>query len=35
MQGYVDFGRFDGFNGFVAGSGHVDFVQVSSVNYCL
>ena len=29
MQGYVDFGRFDKFNLFVAGSGHVDFVQVS------
>lgn len=27
QMGYVDFGRFDGFNGFVAGSGHVDFVQ--------
>ncbi|TXG59724.1 hypothetical protein EZV62_014297 [Acer yangbiense] len=27
MQGYVDFGRFDKFNHFVAGSGHVDFVQ--------
>lgn len=29
MQGYVDFGRFDTFNYFVSGSGHVDFVQVS------
>lgn len=28
LQGYVDFGRFDKFNHFVAGSGHVDFVQV-------
>lgn len=30
VQGYVDFGRFDKFNYFVAGSGQVDFVQVSS-----
>ncbi|KAI9164700.1 hypothetical protein LWI28_000448 [Acer negundo] len=27
QTGYVDFGRFDKFNHFVAGSGHVDFVQ--------
>ncbi|RVW51737.1 hypothetical protein CK203_066839 [Vitis vinifera] len=25
--GYVDFGRFDKFNYFVAGSGHINFVQ--------
>ncbi|KAK9228064.1 hypothetical protein WN944_021011 [Citrus x changshan-huyou] len=31
QMGYVDFGRFDGFNGFVAGSGHVDFVQTARV----
>jgi len=35
VQGYVDFGRFNNFNHFVAGSGRVDFVQVRSllVNY--
>ncbi|XVF17953.1 hypothetical protein REPUB_Repub10bG0169600 [Reevesia pubescens] len=27
QMGYVDFGRFDKFNYFVAGSGHVDLVQ--------
>ncbi|KAF2290799.1 hypothetical protein GH714_015508 [Hevea brasiliensis] len=27
VHGYVDFGRFGKFNYFVAGSGHVDFVQ--------
>lgn len=27
QTGYVDFGRFDKFNYFVSGSGHVDFVQ--------
>ncbi|PRQ47505.1 hypothetical protein RchiOBHm_Chr2g0100411 [Rosa chinensis] len=27
QTGYVDFGRFDKFNHFVSGSGHVDFVQ--------
>ncbi|GAV65291.1 hypothetical protein CFOL_v3_08806 [Cephalotus follicularis] len=27
QTGYVDFGRFDKFNHFVAGSGHLDFVQ--------
>ncbi|XP_022775350.1 uncharacterized protein LOC111317210 isoform X3 [Durio zibethinus] len=27
QMGYVDFGRFDKFNHFVAGSGHVDLVQ--------
>uniref|UniRef100_A0A5B7BMT6 G-protein coupled receptor n=1 Tax=Davidia involucrata TaxID=16924 RepID=A0A5B7BMT6_DAVIN len=27
QTGYVDFGRFDTFNYFVAGSGHVNFVQ--------
>lgn len=37
MQGYVDFGQFNNFNHFVAGSGGVDFVQVRSllVNYVL
>lgn len=29
LQGYVDFGRFDKFNHFEAGSGQIDFVQVS------
>lgn len=29
VQGYVNFGRFDFLNYFVAGSGQVDFVQVS------
>ncbi|KAM7516199.1 hypothetical protein LguiA_005782 [Lonicera macranthoides] len=27
QSGYVDFGRYDKFNYFVAGSGHIDFVQ--------
>lgn len=27
QTGYVDFGRYDKFNHFVSGSGHVDFVQ--------
>jgi hypothetical protein len=31
MQGYVDFGRFDKLNYFVAGLGQVDFVQVSRI----
>lgn len=31
FQGYVDFGRFDKFNYFVAGSGHINFVQVSLI----
>lgn len=29
VQGYVDFGRFDNFNHFEAGSGEIDFIQVS------
>nr|GMC62666.1 G-protein coupled receptor [Ipomoea batatas]GMC66178.1 G-protein coupled receptor [Ipomoea batatas] len=29
QKGYVDFGRYDKFNYFVAGSGNVSFVQVS------
>lgn len=33
VQGYVDFGRFDKFNYFVAGSGHVDLVQVSPFGF--
>ncbi|KAG8383371.1 hypothetical protein BUALT_Bualt04G0005600 [Buddleja alternifolia] len=27
QPGYVDFGRFDKFNYFIAGSGHIDFIQ--------
>lgn len=29
LQGYVNFGRYDKFNYFVAGSGRFNFVQVS------
>ena len=35
IQGYVDFGRFDKFNYFVAGSGQSDFIQVSAFSYCI
>jgi len=35
IQGYVDFGRFDRFNYFVAGSGQSDFVQVRSFCYSI
>lgn len=27
----MDFGRYDKFNYFVAGSGHIDFVQVRDI----
>lgn len=33
-QGYVDFGRFDNLNDFVATSEKVNFVQVSCIFFC-